>query len=93
MACTTTRLDEAQPSAIWASPGEGRGSCRDSQHWDLQFWHAGRIGPMIVEDKHVLDHESAGEVIAIHPSVTHLKPGDRVLSSLRSRATPAPRAL
>ena len=54
---------------------------------------------MIVEDEHVLGHESAGEVyllysivshrshinatvfpqiIAVHPSVTHLKPGDRV---------------
>ena len=29
---------------------------------DVHFWHAGRIGPMIVEDKHVLGHESAGEV-------------------------------
>ncbi|KAH9009144.1 chaperonin 10-like protein [Lactarius pseudohatsudake] len=33
---------------------------------------------MIVEDKHVLGHESAGEIITVHPSVTHLKPGDRV---------------
>lgn len=33
---------------------------------------------MIVEDDHVLGHESAGEVIAVHPSVKHLKLGDRV---------------
>jgi L-iditol 2-dehydrogenase len=33
---------------------------------------------MIVTDSHVLGHESAGEVIAVHPSVTTLKPGDRV---------------
>ena len=33
---------------------------------------------MIVEDDHVLGHESAGEVIAIHSSVKHLKIGDRV---------------
>ncbi|KAI0321290.1 GroES-like protein [Amylostereum chailletii] len=45
---------------------------------DVHFWHAGRIGPMIVEDKHILGHESAGEIVSVHPSVTHLKPGDRV---------------
>lgn len=33
---------------------------------------------MIVEKDHVLGHESAGVVLAAHPSVTHLKPGDRV---------------
>ncbi|PSK53752.1 hypothetical protein B9Z65_7558 [Elsinoe australis] len=45
---------------------------------DVHFWHAGCIGPMIVTDDHILGHESAGTVIATHPSVTHLKPGDRV---------------
>ncbi|KAI0255279.1 sorbitol dehydrogenase [Lactifluus subvellereus] len=45
---------------------------------DVHFWHAGRIGPMIVEDKHILGHESAGEIITVHPSVADLKPGDRV---------------
>jgi D-arabinose 1-dehydrogenase-like Zn-dependent alcohol dehydrogenase len=29
---------------------------------DVHFWHSGCIGPMIVEDKHILGHESAGEV-------------------------------
>lgn len=33
---------------------------------------------MIVEGDHVLGHESAGQVIAVHSSVTHLKVGDRV---------------
>jgi L-iditol 2-dehydrogenase len=33
---------------------------------------------MIVRDDHILGHESAGQVVAIHPSVTHLKVGDRV---------------
>ena len=33
---------------------------------------------MIVQDDHVLGHESAGEIIAVHPSVTSLKVGDRV---------------
>jgi len=33
---------------------------------------------MIVKDDHILGHESAGQVIAVHPSVKDLKPGDRV---------------
>lgn len=33
---------------------------------------------MIVTADHILGHESAGEVIAAHPSVTHLAVGDRV---------------
>ena len=33
---------------------------------------------MVVEDTHILGHESAGVVIAAHTSVTSLKPGDRV---------------
>ncbi|KAL7919671.1 GroES-like protein [Trichoderma austrokoningii] len=45
---------------------------------DVHFWHAGCIGPMIVEDDHILGHESAGEIIAVHPSVTTLQIGDRV---------------
>ncbi|KAJ4404533.1 L-arabinitol 4-dehydrogenase [Didymella pomorum] len=45
---------------------------------DIHFWHAGCIGPMIVEDTHVLGHESSGVVMAVHESVTNLKVGDRV---------------
>ncbi|KAL9611122.1 MAG: hypothetical protein Q9167_004226 [Letrouitia subvulpina] len=45
---------------------------------DIHFWRHGRIGPMIVEHDHILGHESAGEVIAVHPSVKTLKVGDRV---------------
>lgn len=33
---------------------------------------------MIVRGDHILGHESAGEVLAVAPDVTHLKPGDRV---------------
>ncbi|KAI7057488.1 hypothetical protein KC352_g44178, partial [Hortaea werneckii] len=33
---------------------------------DVHFWHEGCIGPMIVEDTHVLGHESAGIVVAKH---------------------------
>ncbi|GIK04895.1 L-arabinitol 4-dehydrogenase [Aspergillus viridinutans] len=45
---------------------------------DVHFWHAGCIGPMIVEGDHILGHESAGQVISVAPDVTSLKPGDRV---------------
>ncbi|KAF1954492.1 sorbitol dehydrogenase [Byssothecium circinans] len=45
---------------------------------DIHFWHAGCIGPMIVEDTHILGHESSALVLSVHPSVTTLKPGDRV---------------
>ena len=33
---------------------------------------------MVVENDHILGHESAGVVLAVHPSVHHLKVGDRV---------------
>ncbi|KAA6415154.1 MAG: L-arabinitol 4-dehydrogenase [Lasallia pustulata] len=45
---------------------------------DVHFWRAGSIGPMIVKDSHILGHESAGVILAVHPSVEHLKVGDRV---------------
>ncbi|KAL8924329.1 MAG: hypothetical protein Q9208_004110 [Pyrenodesmia sp. 3 TL-2023] len=45
---------------------------------DVHFWRHGAIGPMVVTDNHILGHESAGVVLATHPSVTHLQPGDRV---------------
>ncbi|CAK37272.1 L-arabinitol 4-dehydrogenase [Aspergillus awamori] len=45
---------------------------------DVHFWHAGCIGPMIVTGDHILGHESAGQVVAVAPDVTSLKPGDRV---------------
>src|SRR5947209_20275320 len=33
---------------------------------------------MVVTGDHILGHESAGVILATHPSVTHLKVGDRV---------------
>lgn len=45
---------------------------------DVHFWKDGAIGPMIVNSDHILGHESAGIVVAAHPSVQSLKPGDRV---------------
>lgn len=41
--------------------------CRTNGSSDVHFWHAGCIGPMIVEDKHILGHESAGEVSSPPP--------------------------
>ncbi|EON68991.1 L-iditol 2-dehydrogenase [Coniosporium apollinis CBS 100218] len=45
---------------------------------DVHFWHAGAIGPMIVTGSHILGHESSGQILSVHPSVTSLQPGDRV---------------
>jgi len=45
---------------------------------DVHFWHAGCIGPMVVEGDHILGHESAGVVLSAHPSVKDLKAGDQV---------------
>lgn len=45
---------------------------------DVHFWHHGHIGSTVVRGTHILGHESAGVVIAVHPSVTHLQVGDRV---------------
>ncbi|KAF2969943.1 hypothetical protein GQX73_g3590 [Xylaria multiplex] len=79
-------ISEAEPTVESVQKGDGlktgevtisvksTGICGS----DVHFWHAGCIGPMIVEGDHILGHESAGQVIAVHPSVTHLKVGDRV---------------
>lgn len=45
---------------------------------DVHFWKHGGIGPWQVTGPHILGHESAGVVIATHPSVTSLQVGDRV---------------
>ncbi|QUC18443.1 uncharacterized protein UV8b_02684 [Ustilaginoidea virens] len=79
-------IGEAQPTAESVAsgsdlkPGEvtiairSTGICGS----DIHFWHAGRIGPMVVRNDHILGHESSGDVIAVHPSVTSLQVGDRV---------------
>ena len=45
---------------------------------DIHFWHVGSMGPMIIREAQIMGHESAGDVVAVHPSVTNLKAGDRV---------------
>ncbi|KAK9454990.1 chaperonin 10-like protein [Dipodascopsis uninucleata] len=46
---------------------------------DIHFQKHGQIGPtMVVREEHILGHESAGIVIAVHPTVTSLKVGDKV---------------
>ncbi|PHH90735.1 hypothetical protein CDD83_2775 [Cordyceps sp. RAO-2017] len=79
-------IDAAEPSAESVAagkhlkPGEVTVAIRSTGICgsDVHFWHDGRIGPMVVEGKHMLGHESAGDVIAVHPSVRHLAVGDRV---------------
>ncbi|KAK4465509.1 L-arabinitol 4-dehydrogenase [Cladorrhinum samala] len=67
---TTSELREGQVTIAVRSTG----ICGS----DIHFWKHGNIGPMVVCASHILGHESAGEVIAAHPSVTSLKVGDRV---------------
>ncbi|KAM0189365.1 hypothetical protein ACHAPA_012306 [Fusarium lateritium] len=45
---------------------------------DVHFWKHGGIGPWQVTGPHILGHESAGIVIAAHPTVRNLVIGDRV---------------
>ncbi|KAF2459115.1 L-arabinitol 4-dehydrogenase [Lineolata rhizophorae] len=45
---------------------------------DVHFWHDGSIGDLVVRSNHIMGYKSAGEVLAIHPSVKHLAVGDRV---------------
>ncbi|KAK9243753.1 chaperonin 10-like protein [Lipomyces tetrasporus] len=72
---------EAEPTKLIPAPGEvivhvrATGICGS----DIHFQKHGQIGPtMIVRNEHILGHESAGVVIAVHPSVTSLKVGDKV---------------
>ncbi|KAK9475105.1 chaperonin 10-like protein [Dipodascopsis tothii] len=69
------------PAELVPGPGEvivhvqATGICGS----DIHFWKHGQIGPtMVVREEHILGHESAGTVIAAHPSVTTLAVGDRV---------------
>ncbi|BCR88033.1 NAD(P)-dependent alcohol dehydrogenase [Aspergillus chevalieri] len=45
---------------------------------DVHFWKHGGIGPWQVATPHILGHESAGEIVAVHLSVTTHKVGDRI---------------
>ena len=44
----------------------------------MHFWKHGGIGPWKVTEPHILGHESAGIVVAVHSSVSSLRVGDRV---------------
>ena len=44
----------------------------------MHFWKHGGIGPWKVTEPHILGHESAGIVVAVHSSVNSLRVGDRV---------------
>ncbi|KAJ5348525.1 uncharacterized protein N7506_001778 [Penicillium brevicompactum] len=79
-------IDTAQPAAHLVpsgstlEPGEVTVAIKSSGICgsDVHFWKHGGIGPWQVSGPHVLGHESAGEVVAVHPSVTSHKVGDRV---------------
>ncbi|KKY13672.1 putative sorbitol dehydrogenase [Diplodia seriata] len=45
---------------------------------DIHFWKRGRIGTLTIDGDCVLGHEAAGTVVRAHPTVTTLRPGDRV---------------
>ncbi|GME33776.1 putative sorbitol dehydrogenase protein [Neofusicoccum parvum] len=45
---------------------------------DVHFWRHGGVGHWQVTGPHILGHESAGQVVALHPTVTTLSIGDRV---------------
>ena len=41
---------------------------------DIHFWHAGKIGPMVVENDHILGHESAGMTLYPSPLLSLIQP-------------------
>lgn len=45
---------------------------------DVHYYRTGRIGSQVVEYPYRVGHEFAGTVLEIGPSVTNVKPGDRV---------------
>lgn len=45
---------------------------------DIHFWHRGAIGALTVSGDCILGHEASGVVLRTHPTVTSLRPGDRV---------------
>ncbi|KAF4313756.1 Sorbitol dehydrogenase [Botryosphaeria dothidea] len=45
---------------------------------DIHFWHRGRIGTLTIDGDCILGHEASGVVLRAHPTVTHLRPCDRV---------------
>jgi L-iditol 2-dehydrogenase len=47
-------------------------------HSDIHYYTYGRIGDTVSDVPLVLGHEFAGEVVAVAPDVSHIKPGDLV---------------
>lgn len=45
---------------------------------DVHFFKHGKIGTLVIREDCVLGHESAGDILAVGPGVTNVKPGDRV---------------
>ncbi|KAK5745956.1 hypothetical protein LTR17_001086 [Elasticomyces elasticus] len=45
---------------------------------DMHLWHAGQIGPLIVDRTCILGHEPSGVVLAVGSDVSNVSVGDRV---------------
>jgi len=45
---------------------------------DLHYFHEGRVGNFALQQPLTLGHEVSGEVLAVGPAVTRVKPGQRV---------------
>lgn len=45
---------------------------------DIHYWTHGSIGDFVVKKPMIMGHESAGNVVAVGPGVSHLKEGDKV---------------
>ena len=52
---------------------------------DTAYYTVGYIGDYVVDGPIILGHECAGEVVAVGPDVTRVRPGD---GATRSTATP-----
>ena len=56
---------------------------------DLHYFFEGRNGDFVIKEPLIPGHEFAGEIEAVGPRVSKLKPGDRVLYRLFSPAAGA----
>jgi L-idonate 5-dehydrogenase len=67
--------DEPQPAAHEVVVRLGAGGICGS---DLHYFAEGGVGDFRLREPMILGHEGAGEVVRVGPSVTAVKPGDRV---------------
>src|SRR5215212_1419972 len=72
------RVDEAEPETMGAGQVtvaiKAGGICGS----DMHYYRHGGFGTVRLKEPMVLGHEVAGEVVAVSPDVTRVRPGDRV---------------